>query len=131
MKITPAQALAELAHLPHDQPLRRPASNEQLPPAITSPAEIDGLFEEVMVLANLKQLLANARQRRGLSLRQAATSAGMKHPQLAQIEQSDGRVELRTLARLAQALDFELHLSLVPKHPGTDGPTLAVKLTTD
>ena len=33
-------------------------------------------------------------------------------------EQSSGRVELRTLARIAEALDFELHVSPVPKQGG-------------
>ncbi len=117
MKITPEQALAQLALLPHDQPIRRKKQNN-LPQAITTTNEIDSLIEEIIFAANLKELIVTARKHRGLTLREAATSAGMKHPQLVQIEQSSGRVELRTLARIAQALDFELHVSLVPKQGG-------------
>lgn len=117
MKITPEQALAQLALLPHDQPIRRKKQND-LPPALTTTNEIDRLIEEIIFAANLKELIVTARKQRGLTLREAALSAGMKHPQLIQIEQSSGRVELRTLARIAQALDFELHVSLVPKQGG-------------
>jgi DNA-binding phage protein len=117
MKITPEQALAQLALLPHDQPIRRKKQND-LPQAVTTPNQIDTLIEEIVVAASLKELIVAARKQRGLTLREAATNAGMKHPQLVQIEQSSGRVELRTLARIAQALDFELHVSLVPKQGG-------------
>jgi ribosome-binding protein aMBF1 (putative translation factor) len=118
MKITPEKALAQLALLPHDQPIRRRKAHKNLPQAVTTPAEIDTMIEEIIIAANLKELIVTARQQRGFTLREAATSAGMKHPQLVQIEQSSGRVELRTLARIAQALDFELHVSLVPKQGG-------------
>lgn len=118
MKITPEQALAQLARLPHDQPIRPQKTPKNLPQAITTPSEIDAMIKEIIFAANLKELIVTARQQRGFTLREAATSAGMKHPQLVQIEQSSGRVELRTLARIAQALDFELHVSLVPKHGG-------------
>lgn len=126
MKITPEQALAELASLPHDQPIRRKKPSKNLPRATTNPSEIDALIEGIILTANLKELIATARQRRGLTLRAAAASAGMKHPQLVQIEQSSGRVELRTLARIAEALDFELHVSLVPKQ---GGPAIEANLT--
>ncbi len=118
MKITPEQALAQLATLPHDQPIRRKKTYGKLPKAVTQAAEIDSMLEEIIVAANLKELLVAARQERGFTLREAAANAGMKHPQLVQIEQSSGRVELRTLARFAQALDFELHVSFVPKQGG-------------
>ena len=118
MKITPEQALAHLATLPHDQPIRRKKTSTPLPKAVTDVTEIDTLLEEIIFAANLKELMVAARQQRGFTLREAAAHAGMKHPQLVQIEQSSGRVELRTLARIAQALDFELHVSLVPKQGG-------------
>lgn len=117
MKITPEQALAQLALLPHDQPIRRKKQTD-LPKAVTTSNEIDTMIEEIIVAANLKELIVTARKQRGLTLREAAVNAGMKHPQFVQIEQSSGRVELRTLARIAQALDFELHVSLVPKQGG-------------
>ena len=44
MKITPEQALAELAHLPHDQPIRR-AIKTDLPRAITEAHEVDAMLE--------------------------------------------------------------------------------------
>ena len=46
MKITPEQALAELAHLPHDQPLRR-AIKTDLPPGVTAPSEVDAMLEQI------------------------------------------------------------------------------------
>jgi ribosome-binding protein aMBF1 (putative translation factor) len=117
-KITPEQALAQLALLPADQPIRRKKPPKYLPRAVSKASEVDTLIESIIFAENLKDLIATARAQRGLSLREAAASAGMKHPQLVQIEQSSGRVELRTLARIAEALDFELHVSLVPKQGG-------------
>jgi ribosome-binding protein aMBF1 (putative translation factor) len=119
MKITPEQALAELALLPHDQPIRPKKTQKNLPRAVSKPAEVDTMLEDIIFAATLKELIATARQQSGLTLREAAANAGMKHPQFVQIEQSSGRVELRTLARIAEALDFELHVSLVPKHGGS------------
>ncbi len=118
MKITPELALAQLAQLPHKQPIRRKKVAKNLPKATTDTTEIDTMVEEIIFAANLKELIVTARQQSGFTLREAAANAGMKHPQLVQIEQSSGHVELRTLARLAQALDFELHISLVPKQGG-------------
>ena len=118
MKITPEQALAELALLPHDQPIRPKRPQKQLSKAVTDSSQVDALLDEIIITSSLKDLIATARRRSGLSLREAAANAGMKHPQFVQIEQSSGRVELRTLARIAEALDFELHVSLVPKHGG-------------
>lgn len=118
MKVTPEQALAELASLPHDQPIRPKRPQKQLSKAVTDSSQVDALLDEIIITSSLKDLIATARRRSGLSLREAAANAGMKHPQFVQIEQSSGRVELRTLARIAEALDFELHVSLVPKHGG-------------
>lgn len=126
MKITPEQALAELALLPHDQPIRPKKSQKNLPPAITEPGQIDAMLEDIIFAATLKELIATARQQSGLTLREAAANAGMKHPQLVQIEQSSGRVELRTLVRIAEAMDFELHVSLVPKQ---GGPSIETNLS--
>ncbi len=119
MKITPEQALAELALLPHDQPIRPKKVAKNLPRAVSTSSEVDALIEEIIFTENLKDLITTARVQRGLTIRETAANAGMKHPQLIQIEQSSGRVELRTLARIAEALDFELHISLVPKQGGT------------
>jgi ribosome-binding protein aMBF1 (putative translation factor) len=125
-KIIPEQALAELALLPHDQPIRPKKAQKNLPRAVTEPGQIDAMLEDIIFAETLKELIATARQQSGLTLREAAANAGMKHPQFVQIEQSSGRVELRTLARIAEALDFELHVSLVPKQ---GGPSIETNLT--
>lgn len=46
MKITPEQALAELALEPHDQPIRPKKPQKHLPRAVTDPAEVDALYRE-------------------------------------------------------------------------------------
>jgi hypothetical protein len=55
MKITPEQALAELALEPHDQPIRPKKPQKHLPRAVTDPAEIDALIEHTIFESNTKQ----------------------------------------------------------------------------
>jgi transcriptional regulator with XRE-family HTH domain len=60
-------------------------------------------------------LLREARAIHKSSLRTVAQKAGMAHTQLLAIENSNGKVELKTLARIADALECELRVAFVPR----------------
>jgi len=72
-------------------------------------AEYDALEPEFALI----QQLIDIRNKRGLSQRQLAERAGMKQPVIARLE-SGRAAGLRTLKRLAEALDSRLEIKIVP-----------------
>lgn len=64
----------------------------------------------------------------GMTSRQLAARVGIAQPTLSLLEKSeaDGRIQLDTLARVADALDCELVYALVPRRPLSD--TVAARL---
>jgi DNA-binding Xre family transcriptional regulator len=63
---------------------------------------------------NLRRLWLTARGS-SHSKKQFAQKAVMAHTQLLAIENSNGKVELKTLARIADALECELRVAFVPR----------------
>ena len=72
--------------------------------------EYDALKPEFDLIRQLIDL----RIRRGLSQRQLAKRAGMQQPSIARLEGGSGG-SLRTLRRVAEALDARLEVRLVPR----------------
>jgi len=73
-------------------------------------AEYEALEPEFSLIRQLIDL----RIRRGLSQRQLAERAGMKQPSIARLE--GGRpTTLRTLRRVADALDADVRVTVVPR----------------
>ena len=65
----------------------------------------------------------------GMTSRQLAERIGIAQPTLSQLEKSEaaGRIQLDTLARVADALDCELVYALVPRRPLSE--TVAARLS--
>jgi len=72
----------------------------------------------VLAAASVDALLGQARTRRGFTLRRAANEAGLSHPRVAQLERAGQRLEFGPLARYADALGFDLVLTLVDRQGG-------------
>lgn len=113
--INPSEALAMLAQLPADQPIRPQTPRKKLPPPTVYEKDTDLLIQDILVAGSLRELLRQARADNESSLRAVAQKAGMAHTQLLSIENSNGKVELGTLARIAEAMQYELHIAFVPK----------------
>lgn len=77
-------------------------------------AEYDALGSEF----DLIRQLINLRIKRGLSQRQLAKRAGMQQPSIARLEGGRGG-SLRTLRRIADALDARVEVRLVPREAGS------------
>lgn len=60
--------------------------------------------------------ISRLRRERGMSQKQLATAAGMKQPKIAQIERGDANPELRTIGRLAHALNVSASSLLRDPH---------------
>lgn len=70
-------------------------------------AEIEALLSQMMFAQDLVAL----REERGLTQVQLAQRAGVKQPIISKIESGRARnIELKTLARLAEALGARLHI---------------------
>jgi ribosome-binding protein aMBF1 (putative translation factor) len=74
-------------------------------------AEYKALEEEYALIRQLIDL----RIERGLSQRQLAKRAGMQQPVIARLE-GGKTASLRTLKRVADALDADVRVTLIPRH---------------
>ncbi len=70
-------------------------------------------LNEAIVASSIGTMLREARRKRGLTGTQLATRLGMSKMRISQLEHSDANVEVATLARVAQALGYELRVELV------------------
>ena len=73
--------------------------------------EYEALKEEYALIRQLIDL----RIERGLSQRQLAKRAGMQQPVIARLE-GGKTASLRTLKRVADALDADVRVTLIPRH---------------
>ena len=79
-------------------------------------AAYDALEPEYTLIRELIDL----RIKRGLSQRELARRAGMQQPTLARME-SGKTASLRTLRRVADALNADVRVSIVPRHASRKG----------
>ncbi len=79
-------------------------------------AAYDALEPEYALIRQLIDL----RIKRGLSQRELARRAGMQQPTLARVE-SGKTASLRTLRRVADALNADVRVSIVPRHASRKG----------
>ena len=76
----------------------------------------EALEEEYALIRQLIDL----RIERGLSQRQLAKRAGMQQPVIARLE-GGKTASLRTLKRVADALDADVRVTLIPRHAASAG----------
>ena len=91
-------------------------SEAQLSPP-TSADELAVQVEEALVAASAGDLIGRARAARGLSMRELAAQLGVSSARVSQVQHGSG-VEVQTLVRYAQALGYELTLTLTPLEGG-------------
>ncbi len=112
--MNPSDALAELASLNPNEAIKPIKPHNRRLEDAKATLRADELVNEIITTASLKALLLTARAKRKASLRNIAGKAKMAHTQLLSIENSDGNVQLVTLARIAEALNCELRVAFVP-----------------
>src|SRR5688572_18024481 len=69
-------------------------------------------------MLDIARLLAEARQRAGLSQRELAARAGTSQPAIARLERGDADPRLGTLERVVAAAGFEIRAELTPRVAG-------------
>ncbi len=93
---------------PPGKPWREYRDSQMNDPALQ--AEYQALEAEFALIRQLIDL----RIKRGLSQRQLAERAGMKQPSIARLE-SGHTASLRTLQRVADALEADVQVTIVPR----------------
>ncbi len=83
-----------------------------------SAPELKHMFEEALLEQRMGQALQTARKGRGLSGSELARRLGVTPMRVHQLERVQGNVELQTLARVADALNYDLTLILTPREGG-------------
>ena len=80
---------------------------------LTKDAKLASRVESELARLRLEQDLVVLREQRGISQRQLARIVGVSQPVIARIEAGRARnLELRTLIRIAAALDSEVHITI-------------------
>jgi hypothetical protein len=72
-------------------------------------------LDEAIVSGSLVELLEQAQQSTGRSIRETGRRAEMSHTQLLSIKKQAERTEVRNLARVADAMGYELEIAFVPR----------------
>lgn len=84
--------------------------------------ELNALVEAELAAMRVEDALVKLRTDRGLSQRELATLVRMKQPAIARLEAGRAKnLELRTLVRLASALDARVKVSIQPRRKGPRG----------
>lgn len=77
------------------------------------PEDIRTEFQEALVAETVGDLLAQARDQSGASMRRAGRAIGLSHSRIQQLEGSEN-LEVATLVRVAAGLGFRVKISLEP-----------------
>ncbi len=81
---------------------------------LLSDSEVRAAYDALEPEYTLIRELIDLRIKRGLSQRELAKRAGLKQPTLARVE-SGKTASLRTLRRVAEALNADVRVSIVPR----------------
>ncbi|MGL4610461.1 MAG: helix-turn-helix domain-containing protein [Trueperaceae bacterium] len=82
-----------------------------------NPTELVAMLEREVQSERVGELLKQARETQGVTLRELARRMNVKHPTIVNFEKASS-VELSTVARVAEALGYEVWLELSPKQGG-------------
>jgi ribosome-binding protein aMBF1 (putative translation factor) len=82
-----------------------------------NPTELVSTLEREVQAERVGELLKQARETQGVTLRELARRMKVKHPTIVNFEKASS-VELSTVARVAEALGYDVWLELSPKQGG-------------
>jgi ribosome-binding protein aMBF1 (putative translation factor) len=82
-----------------------------------NPKQLVEALEKEVQAETVGELLKQARRTQGVTLRELAKRMKVQHPTIVNFEKATS-VELSTVARVAEALGYEVWLELAPKQGG-------------
>ena len=118
MNINPAQALAWLEQQAEQGFIaaKIPKENKASPAQTKKQHEkVMQVLEEAIISSSLVEMIQAAQQSTGRSLRETSRRAAMSPSQLQNLKKHAERSEVRNLARVAEAMGYELQIAFVPR----------------
>jgi ribosome-binding protein aMBF1 (putative translation factor) len=86
----------------------------------TTPAKLEKTVRQAIIAHTVGEMLAKAREERNLSARELAIKVEASHPRVLAVEKTDSRIEVQTLVRYAEAMNYNVQLTLIPKEEGKE-----------
>lgn len=83
-----------------------------------TPTGITSMLEEALISKSLSQMLKSARNESGMTLAEVSERMGVSRGRIGQLESEGSNLEAQTLARLADALEYDVVLTLRPRVAG-------------
>ena len=106
-----------------EQPERKAVLGQPPASMLSAPMNPDQLghaFQEVLAVKTVGKMIAAARAQRQMSARQVAERVNASHPRVLAVEKSGIDIEIRTLVNYAEALGYDVQLSLKPRDGGQE-----------
>ena len=101
------------------QPERKAVKGNAMPENLLSPdltaGETEMHLHDTLISETVGKMFSLARKERKLSVRELAKKVSVSHPRVVAVENAGDKLEIQTLARFAQALNYDLEISLVPR----------------
>lgn len=126
------EALAILAELSEDEIATGMIENldlAQLPDGLSEKwtvARVKEILADAALERSVSDLLSRARRESSLTLAQVGERLGVSRARVSQLEHPDANLELKTLMRFADALEYDVVLAFKPRTG--DGEPLAAEL---
>ncbi len=73
------------------------------------------VLDQAIVSSTLFEMIEKAQASTGRSLRETSRRAAMSHTQLLSIKKQAEKAEVRNLARIADAMGYELQIAFIPR----------------
>ncbi len=83
-----------------------------------TPETITSMLEQAVISQSLSKMLKNARLESGMTLAQVSERMGVSRGRIGQLESEGANLEAQTLTRLADALEYDVVLTLKPRVAG-------------
>ena len=83
-----------------------------------TPTGITSMLEEALISRSLSHMLKSARNESGMTLTEVSERMGVSRGRIGQLESEGSNLEAQTLARLADALEYDVVLTLRPRVAG-------------
>ena len=115
----PNKDLLDLMEQPERKAVRGKPPSGMLSDSI-NPNQLGQVFQEALAVKTVGEMISAARAQRKMSARQVAEQISVSHPRVLAVEKSDVDLEIRTLVNYAEALGYDVQLSLKPREGGQE-----------
>jgi ribosome-binding protein aMBF1 (putative translation factor) len=106
-----------------------PSKSEIDTPTSSQPgsrAELMGFLDDLISHKRLGEALKAAREEQKLSTRALAKQVDLSHTRIQAIESANATLEMQTVAKIAEALGYQINVQFIPKDSSRNQKTFGV-----